>query len=170
MPKVTGNYDEGSPHFTSPIKHEGSSFDSPRSDYTASSNQVSFYQSESYSDSVFKNVDCNRLNNCTGNDNTGSIFTKLINKTSLLKITNNPDDDMEILVPSTNVTVRNGHKTCGNKNQMNINLSHSRSKSDEINESTALLQTPSSYSSFQSSQTIQDDGIPKTGFEFLDNW
>ena len=49
----------------------------------------------------------------------------------------------------------------------------SRTKSSDINESTALLETPSSYSSFQSSQLNQEEEertIPKTGFEFLDNW
>ncbi|KAK0085693.1 hypothetical protein PV325_004576 [Microctonus aethiopoides] len=175
--KNSSNYEEsGSSHFASPIKMEHVSFESSLNDYsTASSNQVSFYQtSESYSDNAFKNINTNRLNNCTSNDNTGNIFTKLINKTSIMKINSSPDDDLESLVPQKNIALINSHKNINisnvNKSAMNINLSNARPKTADINESTALLETPSSYSSFQSSQTNQDDGIPKTGFEFLDNW
>ncbi|XP_008549764.1 uncharacterized protein C1orf198 homolog [Microplitis demolitor] len=172
------DYADKSPHFLSPIKINESSFDSSSNDYSPTSTQVSFYQSESFSDSAYSNVDCNRLNNCTNIDTTANIFTKLINKTSLLKI-NHPEDDLESLVPQKQVVIGknnasgknngngNGNGT-GSKNQMNINLNN-RSKSD-ASESTALLETPSSYNSFQFSQNNQDDEIPKTGFEFLDNW
>lgn len=170
--KPGGNYIGESSHFSSP-RVEGSSMESSLNDYSLPSNQLNFYQSDSYSDSVFKSVDGgNMLNNCIGNENTGSIFTKLMNKTSLLKMPNNvTDDDTESLVPHKNIVIKSAQKN-GNasRNQMNINLNGSRPKSGDINESTALLETPSSYSSFQSSQTNQEDGIPKTGFEFLDNW
>ncbi|XP_015121668.1 uncharacterized protein C1orf198 homolog [Diachasma alloeum] len=165
--KSSGNYSDDSPHFTSPIQLEESSFESSLNEYTTSSNPTSFYQSESYSDSVFKNPDPSRSAS-QPNDN---IFTKMMSKTSFLKMGNSPDDEMESLVPPRSA-MRGAQKTVGgNKVQMNINLSSgSRPKSGDITESTALLETPSSYSSFQSAQTNQDEGIPKTGFEFLDNW
>ncbi|XP_043286982.1 uncharacterized protein C1orf198 homolog [Venturia canescens] len=165
-------YQADSSRFTSP-RVEDSSVESFLDDYGTPSDRLNFYQSDSYSDGVFKNSDtANLLNTCSSNDNTaGSIFTKLINKTSLLKMTNNVssvDDDTEILVShkhTARVTQKNG---ISNRNQMNCS---SLPKSGDINESTALLDTSSSYSSFQSSQTIQEDAaIPKTGFEFLDNW
>lgn len=171
----SSEYQADSSRFASP-RAEDSSVESFPEDYAPSSDRLNFYQSDSYSDGVFKNSDTtNLLNSCTGNDNTaGSIFTKLINKTSLLKMTNTVsdiDDDTEILVShkhTARVTQKNG---ISNKNQMNINSNDSRPKSRDINESTALLDTSSSYSSFQSSQTIQEEAaIPKTGFEFLDNW
>lgn len=176
--KQLNNYNQISPHFTSPIKIDDSSFDCSLTDYSPSSNQTSIYQSESYSDSVFKNNDTNRINQLTNNENTTSsnIFTKLMNKTSLIKnqmnnnnIDDDDDDDMESLVPQRNniKTINKNVIFINNKNQINNN--NPRPKSGDINETTNLLDSSSSYSSFQSSQT-QDDGIPKTGFEFLDNW
>ena len=168
-----GNYIGESLHFSSP-RVEDSSVESSLNDYSSPSNQLNFYQSDSYSDSVFKTVESgNPLNNC--NENTGSIFTKLMNKTSLLKMPNSgvcdDDDDTESLVPHKSIVIRSAQKNGNaNRNQMNINLNGSRSKTEDVNESKALLETPSSYNSFQSSQMNHDDGIPKTGFEFLDNW
>lgn len=79
------------------------------------------------------------------NDETSqNIFAKLINKTSMLNIKNMNDNDC--------LTSKKEEKT------------------SDADESTALLETPSSQcSSFPSSKS-QDDEIPKTGFEFLDNW
>ncbi|KAK9298599.1 hypothetical protein QLX08_008096 [Tetragonisca angustula] len=74
-------------------------------------------------------------------------------------------DDMESLVRERDSDT--------DKSQTNTLVVMSRTKSSDINESTALLETPSSYSSFQSSQLNQEEEertIPKTGFEFLDNW
>lgn len=164
--KQINDYDQVSPHFTSPIKIDDSSFDCSLTDYSPSSNQTSFYQSESYSDSVFKTNDTSKINDNT--TTSGNIFTKLMNKTSLSK---NQNDDMESLVPQRNLvkTLNKNVIFTNNKNQINNNI-NARQKSGDINETTNLLDSSSSYSSFQSSQTTQDDGIPKTGFEFLDNW
>ncbi|XP_066584491.1 uncharacterized protein C1orf198 isoform X2 [Prorops nasuta] len=74
------------------------------------------------------------------------------------------DDDLENLVPNRD--------SDSNKSQMTSTVTIT-TKSTDINESTALLETPSSYNSFQSTQLNQDEeerSIPKTGFEFLDNW
>ncbi|CAG5082276.1 Protein of unknown function [Cotesia congregata] len=173
--KLPSDYADKSPHFLSPIKINESSFDSSSNDYSPTSTQVSLYQSESFSDSVYSNVDSTRINNCPSIDNTGNIFTKLMNKTSILKM-NQPDDDLESLVPQKQIVIskisgsKNGNSNgnAGTKNQMNINLNH-RAKSD-ASESTALLETPSSYNSFQFLQSNPEEEIPKTGFEFLDNW
>ncbi|KAH0535379.1 uncharacterized protein C1orf198 homolog [Cotesia glomerata] len=173
--KLPSDYADKSPHFLSPIKINESSFDSSSNDYSPTSTQVSLYQSESFSDSVYSNVDSTRINNCASIDNTGNIFTKLMNKTSILKM-NQPDDDLESLVPQKQIVIskisgsKNGNSNgnAGTKNQMNINLNH-RAKSD-ASESTALLETPSSYNSFQFLQSNPEEEIPKTGFEFLDNW
>ncbi|XP_044014297.1 uncharacterized protein C1orf198 homolog [Aphidius gifuensis] len=164
--KQINDYDQVSPHFTSPIKIDDSSFDCSLTDYSPSSNQTSFYQSESYSDSVFKTNDTSKINDNT--TTSGNIFTKLMNKTSLSK---NQNDDMESLVPQRNIvkTLNKNVIFTNNKNQINNNI-NARQKSGDINETTNLLDSSSSHSSFQSSQTTQDDGIPKTGFEFLDNW
>lgn len=74
-----------------------------------------------------------------------NIFAKLINKTSMLNIKNMNGNDC-------------------------LSSSKGEEKSSDADESTALLETPSSQcSSFPSSKS-QEDEIPKTGFEFLDNW
>ncbi|XP_074100827.1 uncharacterized protein LOC141528590 isoform X2 [Cotesia typhae] len=154
--KLPNDYADKSPHFLSPIKINESSFDSSSNDYSPTSTQISLYQSESFSDSVYSNVDSTRLNNCASIDNT--------------------DDDLESLVPQKQIVIskisgsKNGNSNGnpGTKNQMNINLNH-RAKSD-ASESTALLETPSSYNSFQFLQSNPEEEIPKTGFEFLDNW
>ncbi|XP_074100828.1 uncharacterized protein LOC141528590 isoform X3 [Cotesia typhae] len=150
--KLPNDYADKSPHFLSPIKINESSFDSSSNDYSPTSTQISLYQSESFSDSVYSNVDSTRLNNCASIDNTESLVPQkqiVISKISGSKNGNS-----------------NGNP--GTKNQMNINLNH-RAKSD-ASESTALLETPSSYNSFQFLQSNPEEEIPKTGFEFLDNW
>ncbi|KAG7199793.1 hypothetical protein KM043_000456 [Ampulex compressa] len=98
-------------------------------------------------------------------DRSPSIFAKLINKTSLLKLQNDLTDDMESLVRERDSDT--------DQSRSNALVIVSSAKSSDVNESTALLETPSSYSSFQSSHLNQEDeerSIPKTGFEFLDNW
>lgn len=111
----------------------------------------SCYQNDSYLDTKIDN---------------NNIFTKLINRTTLLKLKNNSDDDMECLVAQGSASL--------DASETNSLVMMLRTKSSDITESTALLETPSSYgSSLRSSQLNQDGdeaGIPKTGFEFLDNW
>ncbi|XP_046831503.1 uncharacterized protein C1orf198-like [Vespa crabro] len=151
-----------SPHFSSPIKTQRNNTNSITDNYN--SNQTNRYQSECYSKSIFEDEPCGNLRNSDiDTEHSESIFAKLINKTSLLKLQNNLEDDMESLV----------HDRDSDKSQSNTLVAISRTKSSDINESTALLETPSSYSSFQSSQLNHEDEercIPKTGFEFLDNW
>ncbi|XP_066584488.1 uncharacterized protein C1orf198 homolog isoform X1 [Prorops nasuta] len=122
------------------------------------------YASDEYSSSIFESEDCSiLLKSNSGNDNSDNIFAKLINKTALLKL-QGTDDDLENLVPNRD--------SDSNKSQMTSTVTIT-TKSTDINESTALLETPSSYNSFQSTQLNQDEeerSIPKTGFEFLDNW
>ncbi|OXU17598.1 hypothetical protein TSAR_006999 [Trichomalopsis sarcophagae] len=142
--------------------------DSLEDNYSPPSSQISFYQTENYSDTIFSTEDCSTLrSSCIDSEASEGIFAKLINKTSLLKIQqNSSDDDMEHLVPQK--SLRMTAKMGNDKNQMNINFG-GHLKSSDI-ESAALLDTPSSYSSYQSSQLNHDPEIPKTGFEFLDNW
>lgn len=153
------------PHFASPAKSQRNNSNSLNDTYT-SSHQVSRFQSDSFSSSIFEDEQCNSLLKGNGdNDHSESIFSKLMNKTSLLKLQNNLADDMESLVRERDSDT--------DKSQSNTLVVMSRTKSSDINESTALLETPSSYSSFQSSQLNQEEEertIPKTGFEFLDNW
>lgn len=162
-----GSYIMGSPHFSNPMQNSQDTEVSLNDDYNSSSKQLSFYKSDNYSDTAFSTSDrSNLLNSLTDSDNSENIFSKLINKTSILKIQNDYDDDLESLMP-----MRNAQKTSiSDKSQMNISLSTIRQQSSDSTESTALLDTPSSYSSYQSSHLNQDDSIPKTGFEFLDNW
>ncbi|KAL0131106.1 hypothetical protein PUN28_002592 [Cardiocondyla obscurior] len=148
------------PHFSNPVKTQG---DNSLSDSYSSTHQVDCYPSDCYND-LYENDQCSDLlTNGIDSEHSDSIFAKLINKTSLLKLQSNIDDDMESLVRDSDT----------DKSQSNTLVVTSRTKSTDINESTALLETPSSYSSFQSSQLNQDEeerSIPKTGFEFLDNW
>ncbi|XP_015586390.1 uncharacterized protein C1orf198 homolog [Cephus cinctus] len=171
--KPLNSYVGESSHFASPLnmqKNVDSSVNDNYGHIDSTPNQLNFYQTESFSNNVFGSGECTNLLSMDS-ENSDNIFTKLINKTSLLKIQNNLDDDMESLVPQKSLSGKNSQKTSNSdKNQMNISLVTGRTKSNEIDESTALLETPSSYSSFQSSQLNEDDGIPKTGFEFLDNW
>nr|XP_012234841.1 PREDICTED: uncharacterized protein C1orf198 homolog [Linepithema humile] len=152
-----------SPHFSSPVKAQRSNPCSLNNSYS-SAHQVGCYQSDCYTSNLFENDQCsNLLTSGINNEHSDSIFAKLINKTSLLKLQNNVEDDMESLVRDSDT----------DKSQSNTMVVMSRTKSSDINESTALLETPSSYSSFQSSQLNQEEeerSIPKTGFEFLDNW
>lgn len=152
-----------SPHFSSPLKTQRNN--SLNDNYNAS-HQVSRYQSDCFSSSLFEDEQCsNLLKADVDNDHSESIFAKLINKTSLLKLQNNLADDMESLVRERDSDTEKSHS--------NTLVVMSRTKSSDINESTALLETPSSYSSFQSSQLNHEEeerSIPKTGFEFLDNW
>ncbi|XP_058790708.1 uncharacterized protein LOC131663936 [Phymastichus coffea] len=136
--------------------------------YSPPSSQTSFYQTENYSDTIFSTEDRSStlLSSCVDSEPSEGIFAKLINKTSLLKIQNTTDDDMENLVPQKRLSINS--KVDDDKSQMNISFG-THLKSEDI-ESTALLDTPSSYSSYQSSQLNQESEIPKTGFEFLDNW
>nr|XP_031839226.1 uncharacterized protein C1orf198 homolog isoform X2 [Nomia melanderi] len=153
-----------SPHFSSPSKSQRNNSNSLNDTY--SSHQVSRFQTDCYRSSIYEDEQCGGLLKSNGdNDHSESIFTKLMNKTSLLKLQNNLDDDMESLVRERDSDT--------DKSQSNTLVVMSRTKSSDINESTALLETPSSYSSFQSSQLNQEEeerAIPKTGFEFLDNW
>ena len=154
-----------SPHFSSPGKSQRNNSNSINDGYT-SSHQVSRFQSDCFSNSIFEDEQCgNLLKGNADNDHSESIFAKLMNKTALLKLQNNLADDMESLVRERDSDT--------DKSQSNTLVVMSRTKSSDINESTALLETPSSYSSFQSSQLNQEEEertIPKTGFEFLDNW
>ncbi|XP_012254021.2 uncharacterized protein LOC105684892 [Athalia rosae] len=175
--KPLTNHIGDSPHFTSPLKVQKD--DIMRNDnYNLTNertvNQIICHQTDGFTEkSYIANERDILLNSRVDKDNSESIFSKLIGKTSLLKIQNSLDsDDTECLVSQKSLLIKSCQITPQNmdKNQMNINLTSSaKSKTNEIDESTALLETPSSYSSFQSSQ-LQDDGIPKTGFEFLDNW
>lgn len=153
-----------SPHFSSPVKAQRSNPCSINDSYN-SAHQISCYQSDCYTTSLFENNQCSDLlTNRIDSEHSDSIFAKLINKTSLLKLQSNVEDDMESLVRERDSDT--------DKSQSNT-VVMSRTKSSDINESTALLETPSSYSSFQSSQLNQEEeerSIPKTGFEFLDNW
>ncbi|XP_046474745.1 uncharacterized protein C1orf198 homolog [Neodiprion pinetum] len=178
-PKLSSNYISDSSHFSSPSKIPRDNDTLRNDNYNhneASINRMSFNQSEGFPDKTNSYVANERdilINSRPETDKPESIFSKLIGKTSLLKIQNNlNNEDTECLVSQKNLTGKNCQITIQNvdKNQMNINLtSSSKTKTNEIDESTALLETPNSYSSFQLSQ-LQDDGIPKTGFEFLDNW
>lgn len=154
-----------SPHFSSPVNTQRSNPCSLNDNYS-SAHQVSCYQSDCYVNSLFENDQCSDLlTNGISSECSDSIFAKLINKTSLLKLQSNVEDDMESLVRERDSDT--------DKSQSNTLVMMSRTKSSDINESTALLETPSSYSSFQSSQLNQEEeerSIPKTGFEFLDNW
>lgn len=151
-----------SPHFSSPVKTQRNNCS--LSDSYSSTHQVSCYPSDSYASDLFENDRCSDLlTNGIDSEHSDNIFAKLINKTSLLKLQSNIEDDMESLVRDSDT----------DKSQSNTLVVMSRTKSSDINESTALLETPSSYSSFQSSQLNQEEeerSIPKTGFEFLDNW
>ncbi|KAJ8688392.1 hypothetical protein QAD02_024187 [Eretmocerus hayati] len=130
--------------------------DSLEDNDSSPSSQTSFYHTENYSDTVFSTEDGSTIrSSCIDSEASGSMFNKLINKTSLLKIQNSSDDDMENLVSQ--------------KNSRSTTKGNGLNQSSDI-ESTALLDTPSSYGSFQSSQLNQEPEIPKTGFEFLDNW
>ncbi|XP_043482389.1 uncharacterized protein C1orf198 homolog [Leptopilina heterotoma] len=173
-----GNYIMGSPHYSSPMKNSNDNEVLLSGDYNnLSSNKLCFYKSDNYSDTIYSTNECsNLLNSLTDSDNSENIFSKIMNKTSLLQIQSNyddeddddnvDDDDLESLVP-----MRNAQKTSiSDKSQMNISLTNARKQSSDTTESTALLDTPSSYNSYQSSHLNQDDSIPKTGFEFLDNW
>lgn len=149
-----------SPHFSSPAKSQRNN------DPFSSSHAVSRFQSDCFANNIFNDEQCNTLlKGNVDNDHSESIFAKLMNKTTLLKLQNNLADDMESLVRERDSDT--------DKSQSNTLVVMSRTKSSDINESTALLETPSSYSSFQSSQLNQEEedrSIPKTGFEFLDNW
>ncbi|EGI63419.1 PREDICTED: uncharacterized protein C1orf198 homolog [Acromyrmex echinatior] len=138
-------------HFSSPVKTQ-------RNNCSLSDNY------NSLTSDLFESDQCSDLlTNEIDSEHSDSIFVKLINKTSLLKLQNNVEDDLESLVRDSDT----------DKSQSNTLVVTSRTKSSDINESTALLETPSSYSSFQSSQLNQEEeerSIPKTGFEFLDNW
>lgn len=153
-----------SPHFSSPTKTQRNNCS--LSDSYSSAHQVSCYQSDCYTSNLFENDQCSDLSILTNeidSEHSDNIFAKLINKTSLLKLQSNIEDDMESLVRDSDT----------DKSQSNTLVVTSRTKSTDINESTALLETPSSYSSFHSSQLNQEEeerSIPKTGFEFLDNW
>lgn len=154
-----------SPHFSSRIKTQRSGPCSLNDSYN-SAHQVGCYSSSDYVNSLFENDHCSDLlTNGVSDEHSDSIFAKLINKTSLLKLQNDAEDDMENLVRERDSDT--------DKSQSNTFAATSLTKSSDINESTALLETPSSYSSFQSSQLNQEEEestIPKTGFEFLDNW
>ncbi|XP_011638134.1 uncharacterized protein LOC105427865 isoform X2 [Pogonomyrmex barbatus] len=151
-----------SPHFSSPGKAQRNNCS--LNDNYSSAHQVTCYPSDCYTNDLFENDQCSDLlTNGIDSEHSDNIFAKLINKTSLLKLQNNVEDDMESLVRDSDT----------DKSQSNTLVVMSRTKSSDINESTALLETPSSYSSFQSSHLNQEDeerSIPKTGFEFLDNW
>lgn len=151
-----------SPHFSSPAKAQRNNCS--LNDSYSSAHQVNCYPSDCFTSSLFENDRCSDLlTNEIDNEHSDSIFAKLINQTSLLKLQNNIEDDMESLVRDSDT----------DKSQSNTLVVTSRTKSSDINESTALLETPSSYNSFQSSQLNQEEeerSIPKTGFEFLDNW
>ena len=166
-PKIINSYISEISHFSNTCNIRNND-DSIEDNYSPPSSQISFYQTENYSDTIFSTEDCSTIrSSCIDSEASEGIFAKLINKTSLLKIQNSSDDDMENLVPQKNL--RAAPKISGNdKNQMNISFG-SHLKSTDI-ESTALLDTPSSYNSYQSSQLNQEPEIPKTGFEFLDNW
>ncbi|KAK1136332.1 hypothetical protein K0M31_000893 [Melipona bicolor] len=154
-----------SSHFSSPAKSHRNNSNSHNDPYT-SSHTVNRFQSDCFSSNIFEDEQCSSLlKGSVDSDHSESIFAKLMNKTSLLKLQNNLADDMESLVRERDSDT--------DKSQTNTLVVMSRTKSSDINESTALLETPSSYSSFQSSQLNQEEEertIPKTGFEFLDNW
>lgn len=153
-------------HFLSSNKFKSIN-DSLDDNYSPTSSPISFYQSENCSDTVFSTEDCSTIHsNGIDNDNTDGIFSKIINKTSLIKLQSNSDDDMESLMPQKNNKVLS--KNTSLKNQLNISFSGHQKSTDT--ESTALLDTPSSFSSYQSSHLNMEPDIPKTGFEFLDNW
>lgn len=163
--KSMKTYFDESPHFSSPVKTQRSNSSSLSNSYS-SAHQVSCYPSDCYTSNLFENEQCSDLlTNGINSEHSDSIFAKLINKTSLLKLQNNVEDDMESLVRERDSDT--------DKSQSNTLVVMSRTKSSDINESTALLETPSSYSSFQSSHLNHEEEertIPKTGFEFLDNW
>lgn len=153
-----------SPHFSSPAKSQKNNSNSVNDTYT-SSHTVNCFQSDCFSNIFEDEQCCSLLKGNVDSDHSESIFAKLMNKTSLLKLQNNLAEDMESLVRERDSDT--------DKSQTNTLVVMSRTKSSDINESTALLETPSSYSSFQSSQLNQEEEertIPKTGFEFLDNW
>ncbi|XP_034173362.1 uncharacterized protein LOC117601109 [Osmia lignaria lignaria] len=155
-----------SSRFSSPAKSQRNNSNSLNDNYTLPLG-VSCFQSDCFPNGIFGDEQCSGLlEGNIENDHSESIFTKLMNKTSLLKLQNNLADDMESLVRERDSDT--------DKSQSNTLVVMSRTKSSDINESTALLETPSSYNSFQSSQLNQEEEeertIPKTGFEFLDNW
>lgn len=164
--KSMRTYFGDSPHFASPVKPSQRSNRCSLSESYSSAHQIGSYQSDCYASSLFESNQCgDLLTNGIDGEHPNSLFAKLINKASLLKLQSNVEDDMENLVRE--------RESDTDKSQSNTLVVMSRTKSSDINESTALLETPSSYSSFQSSQLNQEEeerSIPKTGFEFLDNW
>lgn len=157
--KIITSYISDKSHFTNSCSMRITD-DSLEDNYSPPSSETSFYHTENYSDTIFSTEE-------GSTETSEGIFAKLINKTSLLKIQNGSDDDLENLVPQK--ILRIIPKSSNDSDQLNFN---SQLKSSDI-ESVALLDTPSSYSSYQSSQLNQDPldpEIPKTGFEFLDNW
>ncbi|XP_014231161.1 uncharacterized protein C1orf198 homolog [Trichogramma pretiosum] len=137
--------------------------DSIEENYSSPSSQTSFYQSENYSDTIFSTEECSSTvrSSCIDSENSESLLSKLITKTSRLKMHNSSDDDMETLV---------SQKSLKTNTKNNVTMSFGNHLRSNDSESTALLDTPSSYSSYQSSMLNQENEIPKTGFEFLDNW
>lgn len=166
--KIMTSYISDTSHYTNSCNMRNAD-DSMEDNYSPPSSQNSFYQTENYSDTIFSTEDCSSTlrSSCVDSETSEGVFAKLINKTSLLKIQNSSDDDMENLVAqkSLRMTSKAGSS---NTSQMNISFG-AHLKSGDM-ESAALLDTPSSYSSYQSSQLNQEADIPKTGFEFLDNW
>lgn len=153
--KIMTSYISDKSHFTNSCSNRNTD-DSLEDNYSPPSSETSFYHTENYSDTVFSTEG--------STETSEGIFAKLINKTSLLKIQNSSDDDMENLVSQKTLRIL----PKGRDEIDHLNFS-GHLKSSDI-ESVALLDTPSSYSSYQSSQLNQDPEIPKTGFEFLDNW
>lgn len=142
-----------SPRFTSPSVKKSTKID----EYDQT--HVPTYRNDRYSG--FESDDTDSRD---GGKTDSFFLAKLIDKTSLLKIQSNRlEDDTESLVPRKSTASKK-------ENDMRDLALVGRTDSSDINESTALLDTPSSYSSFHTDQLNLDDGIPKTGFEFLDNW
>lgn len=130
--------------------------------YSSPSSQISYYQSENYSDTIFSTEDCSTTLSCL-DDTSDGVFSKIVGKPSIMKVRSNSDDDTENLIKELKNS-KSFLKNVGDKSYLHISFQ----KSD--NEYTALLDTPSSLHSVQSLHASNEQEIPKTGFEFLDNW
>jgi hypothetical protein len=164
--KIMLSYISNTSHYTNPCSIRNDD-DSLEDNYSSPSSH-SFYQTENYSDTMFSTEDCSTIrSSCIDTETSESMFAKLLNKNSMIKIHNSSDEDIENLKLQKNLRTVS-KSSSSDKNNINMNFDE-HLKSNDI-ESTALLDSPSSCSSYQSSQLNQDPEIPKTGFEFLDNW
>ncbi|XP_011501788.1 PREDICTED: uncharacterized protein LOC105365348 [Ceratosolen solmsi marchali] len=165
--KIMLSYISNTSHYTNPCSLRTT--DDSLDDNYSSPSSHSFYQTENYSDTLISTEECSTIrSSCVDTETSDGMFAKSLNKDSLIKLQNNSsEEDIENLRSRKNLK-QVLQSSGSDKSHPNTNMDE-HLKSSDI-ESTALLDTPNSCSSYQSSQLNQDPEIPKTGFEFLDNW